>query len=120
MQCEIGICHRDIVLTELINIGFADGVDYHIATRSFTIIPDEKSASINVVVFNDTLVEEAEFFDLSIPIASVEGAMLDSMRFFTQVQIRDSNGRLSQYYTMHVYNLLHFSVPCCHILKNYH
>ena len=75
-------------------------MDYHIATSSFTIMPDEESVTINVVVFSDTTVEEAEFFDLIVTDA-VDGAMLDRMRFFTQVQIRDSDGRLN--HNMYVY-----------------
>ena len=76
---------------------FVDGVDYQISVDSFTILPGEKSVTINVDVFNDTTVEETEFFDLIISNASVEGAMVDSTRLFTQVQIIDSDSRLSQY-----------------------
>ena len=71
-------------------------MDYRVSMSSFTIMPDEESVTINVVVFSDTIVEAAEFFDLFIVNASVQGAVLDGTRFATQVQIRDSNGMLSQ------------------------
>ena len=57
-------------------------------------MPNEESVTIHVDVFNDTTVEEAEFFDLFISSASVDGAMVDSMRYFTQVLTRDSDGGL--------------------------
>ena len=75
---------------------FADGVDYRISMKSFTILPDEDSAIINVDVSRDDTVEEAEFVDLIISQESVIGAVLESTRISTQVQIRDSNGRFCQ------------------------
>lgn len=67
-------------------------MDFTISTSTLNIMLDKQNATINVVVFRDDVVEKAEFFDLVISNASVDGAVLDSMRFFTQVQIRDSDG----------------------------
>ena len=69
-------------------------MDYHISVDSFTLLPGEENVTISVDVFNDATVEETEFFDLIISNASVEGAMVDSTRFFAQVQIIDSDSRL--------------------------
>ena len=83
-------------------------MDYYISIRSFTILPGEESVTFIVAVFRDNRVEKAEFFDMFITDDSVVGAVPDMARFFTQVQIRDSDGRLTVIF--HTVHMLHFTI----------
>lgn len=67
---------------------YADGLDYFTSLR-FSIAPGQGGVAITIVVFNDNIVEGAEYFNLAIDGPSVEGALLDVTRSYTQVQITD-------------------------------
>ena len=64
-------------------------MDYIISSLEFTILPGQDTIPIEVMVFNDLIVEETEYFDILIVNRTVEGALLDRAREFTQVQIQD-------------------------------
>ena len=65
-------------------------MDYYVTHTAFSLTPDKKSIVLDVMIIDDKVVENAEFFDLVI--MSVEGAVLDS-RDNTHIQIRDIDGK---------------------------
>ena len=70
----------------------ADGTDYLVPQKSFTIEPEQESVEIVITIINDNVVEPEEFFDLIVSEAS-DGVVIDS-RSFTQVQIQDTDCKL--------------------------
>ena len=64
------------------------GVDYSVPLQ-YILMPMKKSVVINIVVINDNIIEEDEYFDIVI---TTEEAKLDSRRF-TQVRIINSGGK---------------------------
>ena len=70
----------------------AVGVDYSLSSTFFSLEPDQESVKLDIDIINDNIVETLEFFDLVIVDASLE-VLLDD-RYYTQVQIRDTDRTL--------------------------